>query len=181
MTIKEATKPMDGGPFMQIGGIPSAFTSATIVNLLQGLSHVSWHMLQLGNRWSIGLDVEVFGDCFGPLPSSKKIVADNGVAIIHINCDWNRTLIHNVPLIVTLLTQFYLLHIWGFLVWLGATGGTYRCHKVFIESPFHQPTKDRLIGDKKVPWEQRECWVDISPPDFHRTGSAWIGWQCVVY
>ena len=49
------------------------------------------------------MDVEVFSDHLCPLPSSKEIVADHEVAIIDVNCDWDCTLIHDVPLNETLL------------------------------------------------------------------------------
>lgn len=97
---KQVNNQASGGLSLQIGGNRTAFTSVTMVISLENLSHVPRHMPQLRSRWGIGLDIEVFSDHLCPLPSGKEIVADHEVAIIDVNCDWNCTLIHNIPLVV---------------------------------------------------------------------------------
>lgn len=47
---------------------------------------------------SLGLDVEVFGDNSGTQSSGEVVVPNHDIAIAHIDCDRNHSLIHDVPL-----------------------------------------------------------------------------------
>jgi len=93
-------------------------------------------------RISLGFDVEVFSDNPGTQFRIKIVVPDHDIAVVHVNCNRNNFLVHNIPLLIFIFSfgtvpEFK----------LNSEKATYSCHKVLIELSPDQSAKNSFTFD----------------------------------
>lgn len=105
------------------------------------------------------LGVKVHSDHIGPLVWREKVITNNDIAIVDIDCHGNSILVHDTPLIAYSKHQPVSHHKMSGML-------TYRGNLVRQKLPLHQPSKGSTIRNQKIIFDKREPRIDVSPIRF---------------
>lgn len=122
------------------------------------------------------MDVEVFSDDSGTQSRRKIVVPNHDIAVAHIDCNRNNSLVHDIPLMSFIISLSNVP-----ASNLNPGKATYSCDEAVVELALDQSGKNSTITDQYVFREQREIRVDEAPPYGWLVGFVAKGGQNVVH